>query len=1454
MRIVIDLQGAQGENRYRGIGRYSLSLAKAIIQNRGEHEIIIALNGLFSDTIEPIRAALDSIISQENIRVWHTPFPASYLEPSNKWRRKAGELAREAFLISLQPDIIHITSLFEGLVDDAVTSVGLFSQSTATAVTLYDLIPLINKKPYLDNPVVESWYRSKLDQLKRADLVLAISESTRQESIKHLGFSDKSVINVGTAADSQFQRINVSKESERAVRERYGLTRQFVMYTGGIDHRKNIDGLIRSFALLPKSVRRNHQLAIICSVQPESRRLLEQLAARQGLDTGEIILTGFVPEEDLVALYHICKVFIFPSWHEGFGLPALEAMSCGAAVIGANASSLPEVIGREDALFNPHDDQSIAEKLAQVLGNNSYREELIGHGLLQAKKFSWRDSGKRAIAAFEQFYAAKLKSPNLLSTSKHRPKLAYISPLPPGRSGIADYSAALLPELSQFYDIDVVINQEAVSDAWILDHCSIRSVKWFSEHADIYERVVYHFGNSDHHQYMFDLLARIPGVVVLHDFFLSGIVAHMEVHGFTPNGWTYELYRAHNYKAVQERFAAKDTAEVVWKYPCNKTVVENALGIIVHSMNSRNLAEQWLGSTCAKDWSVIPLLRVPAIAGERVKARLALNLDDDALIVCSFGLLGPSKQNHRLLDAWLSSSLAKNERCSLIFVGENDGGEYGRTLTEKILSSGLSDRIRITGWTDSTQFQNFLIAANIGVQLRAHSRGETSAAVLDCMNYGLPTIVNANGSMADLSADNVLLLRDEFNDAELKNALELLANDKRKSNIFSTNAREVIKKQNSPRMCASQYAQSIEKYYEKANSGAYGLVKKISRISNAPTDNNVWLELAKNINQNLPLPADRQLFIDISELVQRDSKSGIQRVVRSILSALLINPPKGFRVEPVYAKLNEAGYFYARQFTLRFLNCPDQVLSDGPIEVFNGDIFLGLDLQPHVVPQQTDFYAHLKRVGVQLYFVVYDLLPISLPSMFADGAATTFAAWINTIAQSDGVICISRASADELIDWLTLYGPRRLRSLRLGWFHLGADLAGSIPTVGLPSDSSHVFREISKRPTFLVIGTLEPRKGQAQTLAAFEALWEQRIDVNLVFVGKQGWMVEKLIAAIRTHPAQNRRLFWLESASDEYLEKIYAASTCLIAASEGEGFGLPLIEAAQHKLPIIARDLPVFREVAGEHAFYFSGLTPSAMTSAIKDWLALNTAGKAPPSDTMPWLTWAQSSQQLINVVLKNTWLTTWMPDGGCRYFGSDSRLSTQVGKQHGLVIQTTGVEGYLLHGPYLELAAGQYQIKVYGQVLDSGTPSAYVDIAVQSGSQILQTNQLSASTQLSLIAEIGVFLKTAVTDLEVRIWVGKNSELTINRLEILPNSLFGEEVIALSNRTNMDQDTLGTQNSDTHTYITKNGSDSVQTTREKSMPRQLDRVVEILGNELPPELMQQNIHKQFSVTSNSKN
>lgn len=1231
MRIVIDLQGAQAENRKRGIGRYCLSLTRAIAE-QGKHEVVVVLNDAFGESIDELRRTLADVVAPRNIRVWHSPGEVGQINVANEKRRRAAELVREAFLESLNPSIVLVCSLFEGLVDNVVTSVGMLSSNVPTAVVLYDLIPLINREPYLENPLVERWYENKIGHLRSASAVLAISESSRSEGLKYLSIPAAKVTNISTAADSPFKRIELSEAQRSELFGKHELDRPFLMYTGGIDHRKNIEGLITAFASLPKSVRADYQLAIVCSVQPHDKARLLQLAKKSGLQSGDLVLTGFVSEKDLVALYNLCHAFVFPSWHEGFGLPALEAMHCGCAVIGANTSSVPEVIGLDEALFDPRDQQAFTAKLEQVLTDHEFRSTLQSHGLTQASKFSWEKTAAIAVEALEKAVADHILTHDSASYPVRKPRLAYVSPLPPERSGISDYSAELLPELARHYHIDVIVAQPEISNAWINANCQIRSVDWFQRNHRVYDRVLYHFGNSSFHQHMFELIKRIPGAIVLHDFFLSGIVAHLEFHSIVPGFWVHELYTAHGYKAVQDRFKVEQKAEVVWAYPCNLSVLRDAVGVIVHSQHSRRLAQEWYGDNDQSAWRYIPHLRVPdyGTSSDKRAAREALELHAYDFIVCSFGLLGPSKLNDRLLTAWLDSPMAADPKCVLIFVGQNDDGEYGDRLSKQIKNHVNSQRIKITGWTNTETFKSYLAAADVGVQLRTFSRGETSGTVLDCMNHGLATIVNANGSMADLPAECVVRLPDEFEIAELKESLIELWRNPAQRERLSLKAKAEVRTSHSPGYCADKYALAIEQFYATNVSSVAGVIEALGEFEAQPQSAEDRALLANSIDRSLlPKFYQKQLFVDISELCQRDARSGIQRVVRSILHHWLLNPPQGYRVEPVYATADAPGYFYARRFTLGFLGCPIDALVDEPITYGPGDTFIGLDFQPSIVPSQAQSLTAMHRVGVEIQFVIYDMLLLGLPDCFPAHGGGLLTDWLNVVRRFDGILSISQAVQSDLDRWLREHSPVAGHTPRLDWFHLGADILESAPSVGLVDDMSTLLSKLKQSPTFLMVGTLEPRKGHTQALEAFEALWKASERVNLVIIGKQGWMVESLIDRLQSHPQRGAQLFWIEGASDESLEAIYDASTCLIAGSRGEGFGLPLIEAAQHGLPVIARDIAVFREVAGQHAHYFQGDTAQALNEAILEWLALYRTGDHPRSDDMPWLTWSQSADAL---------------------------------------------------------------------------------------------------------------------------------------------------------------------------------------------------------------------------------
>ncbi len=517
--------------------------------------------------------------------------------------------------------------------------------------------------------------------------------------------------------------------------------------------------------------------------------------------------------------------------------------------------------------------------------------------------------------------------------------------------------------------------------------------------------------------------------------------------------------------------------------------------------------------------------------------------------------------------------------------------------------------------------------------------------VLEAMFFGAPVISSNKTSLKEIVQD-VSALFDPYNIDEMGSVMEKALADNHYLDALKNNAVRQSKKFSwdiTAKTAISFLEDKFDGHENKPLKAISNLTLSESNVQRVLTElaailpkecsEQDLINISFSLDQSSKRLGKKKLFVDISELVIHDARTGIQRVVRSILNELQQMHLEDFEVEAVYASQDKLGYFVASGFTNNF-SSNESSYSDAvdhlAINPRSGDVFIGLDLQPQTVVYQEPYLKFLRLIGVKILFVVYDLLPILLPKYFPETSDLNHAKWLNVVAQFDGAVCISNAVEQELRAWMEENTPHHIADFKYSFFHLGCDIESSLPSCGLPLNYKETIDILKKKPTFLMVGTIEPRKRHDQVLNAFESLWQSNKDINLVFVGKKGWSVDDLVKKIYTHPQLGKRFFWLEGITDEHLEKIYASASCLIIASEGEGFCLPLIECAQKSLPIIARDLSVFREVAGDNAYYFSG---SISKFDILDWLRLYESNIHPKSKGIKCNSWSDSAKKLLDAL-----------------------------------------------------------------------------------------------------------------------------------------------------------------------------------------------------------------------------
>ena len=407
MRIVIDFQGGQTGSRFRGIGQYSTELVKAMIAQGRDHEFLLVLNGMFPESVEPVRAAFAGLLPQENIRIWYAPEGVEPFDNPDGNVREIAQIIREYFIRSLEPDVLLLTSVFEGLGDAAIITVNEYVKDIPTAAIFYDFTPLIiPDKHFRNNPLHRAWYRQRIGQIGKCDLLFPISESSRQEIHRFLDINEADTVNVFGGRGSDFTVREYSDQDRREKLQKFGIDRPFILYAGGLETNKNLRRLMEALSFLPDRLKAEYEFAVVGKRNPGEEKQILSFAA-DGMSRRMVNVVGYVSRDDLIDLYNLCDLFVFPSLREGLGLPPAEAMACGAPTIVSNRTSLPEVVANPAAEFDPEDPAEIAAKMTQVLTNADFRDSLVRHGLVRAQALTWENSARTLLRTLEQRIAPR---------------------------------------------------------------------------------------------------------------------------------------------------------------------------------------------------------------------------------------------------------------------------------------------------------------------------------------------------------------------------------------------------------------------------------------------------------------------------------------------------------------------------------------------------------------------------------------------------------------------------------------------------------------------------------------------------------------------------------------------------------------------------------------------------------------------------------------------------------------------------------------------------------------------------------------------------------------------------------------------------------------------------------------------------------------------------------------
>jgi len=382
--IVIDASPLQTAHKYRGIGVYTGGLLDALTRQRQPEALGLLAEPAHADDL-PLLADL---LARPGVTKVTLPRP--------EWRRS--RLQWVVGLASVYPTILRARPrLYHATEGSGLVRV----PGVVTVTTLYDLIPLHDAAAHFPLSRVDQriGYARYLQLLRRADHLIAISEATKRDAVERLRIPPERITVTPLAVDARRFYPRPAAEVDRVL-ARYNLRRPYFLHIGSSDPNKNTANILRAFAVFS---RHGHSAHVLCIAGKWPAQALAQLERSHPglLASGRLRMLGYVPDDDLPALYSGADLFVYPSLLEGFGLPVLEAMRCACPVLTSTVSSLPEVAGDAALLVDPHDPEAMTAAMTRVAGDAALRADLVRRGLQRAGEFSWTRTAELTLRVYQ---------------------------------------------------------------------------------------------------------------------------------------------------------------------------------------------------------------------------------------------------------------------------------------------------------------------------------------------------------------------------------------------------------------------------------------------------------------------------------------------------------------------------------------------------------------------------------------------------------------------------------------------------------------------------------------------------------------------------------------------------------------------------------------------------------------------------------------------------------------------------------------------------------------------------------------------------------------------------------------------------------------------------------------------------------------------------------------------